>query len=96
MTFAYYSNIQLVVTLGNVVLLLGLLYIYLQNYRKLKSRFSLGLMMFAVVLLLQALTSTPVIHSVIRYLGHGTEILAVLADLFEFVALAVLLYISYK
>ncbi len=96
MTYAYPSNIQLVITLGNVVLLLGLLYIYLQNYRKLKSRFSLGLMMFAVVLLLQALTSTPIIHSTMSYFGHGTEILPVLADLFEFVALAVLLYISYK
>jgi len=37
----------------NIILLLFLLFTYIASYRKLKSRFSLGLVLFAMLLLLQ-------------------------------------------
>lgn len=41
------------VGLINILLLLFLLFTYILSYRKLKSRFSLGLVLFALLLLLQ-------------------------------------------
>lgn len=39
----------------NVILLAGLFYIYLQNYRTMKSKFALGLLFFAAFFLLENL-----------------------------------------
>ncbi|MDI6886019.1 MAG: hypothetical protein QMD22_06700 [archaeon] len=91
------SNIQAVITLGNVVLLLCLLYMYARNYRQIKSKFSLGLIIFIIFLLVQAITSNPLVHLLwgFRYL-YALGLLKIVSAWFEFVALAILLYISLK
>ncbi len=45
--------LDILVSLGNVLLLVLLLYIYWDNYKNIKSIFNLGLIMFALFLLLQ-------------------------------------------
>ena len=91
------SNIQAVITLGNVILLLCLLYIYARNYEQIKSKFALGLIVFIIFLLVQAITSNPLVHLLwgFRHL-HALGLLQIVSAWFEFVALAILLYISLK
>jgi hypothetical protein len=91
------SNIQAVITLGNVILLLCLLFIYARNYEQIKSKFSLGLIIFIIFLLVQAITSNPLVHFLwgFRHL-HALGLLQIVSAWFEFVALAILLYISLK
>ncbi|WP_457555674.1 hypothetical protein [Candidatus Pyrohabitans sp.] len=79
----------------NMVLLLILAYLYLQDYRKVRSTFTLGLVIFAVVLFINALLSCPSIF----YLLSGYDVCPyepfhALASAVETVALVVLLYIS--
>ncbi|NOZ58134.1 MAG: hypothetical protein GXO66_00925 [Euryarchaeota archaeon] len=79
----------------NMVLLIILIYLYLQDYRKVRSTFTLGLVIFAVVLFINALLSCPSIF----YLFSGYDVCPfepyhALASAFETVALVVLLYIS--
>lgn len=92
---AFILNAEVVVTTANVVLLLIMLAIYARSYCRIKSRFTLGLIMFASLLLLQAVTSTPCMHSITcthRMCTVGP--LTVIPDILQFMALLVLLYLS--
>jgi hypothetical protein len=88
-------NVKTVMTTANVVLLVVLLAIYIRSYARIKSKFTLGLMIFAFLLLLHAVTSTPCIHAATcgrRMCVIGP--LDVIPDILEFMALLVLLYLS--
>jgi hypothetical protein len=90
-------NLQAMITLGNVMLLLCLLVIYAKNYNQIKSKFALGLIAFIVLLIVQALTSNPFVHYMWGFRRmHALGLFVILPDLFEFVALVILLYISRK
>jgi hypothetical protein len=90
-------NLQALITLGNVILLLGLLVIYAKNYEQIKSKFALGLIAFVILLLVQAFTSNPFVHVMwgFRHI-NALGLFMILPNLFEFVALGILLYISLK
>ena len=60
----FIMNAKTVMTTANVVLLVLLMAIYVQSYTRIKSKFTLGLMIFAFLLLLHAVTSTPCMHGV--------------------------------
>ncbi|RZN15465.1 MAG: hypothetical protein EF812_02185 [Methanosarcinales archaeon] len=88
-------NIKTIITTANVVLLVLLLAIYIRSYAQIKSKFTLGLMIFVFILLLQAVTSTPCMHTA----AYGRRMcvlgpLDVIPDTLEFMALLVLLYLS--
>lgn len=53
-------SIYVMATMGNIFLLLVLLYIFAQDYRKVRSQFTLGLVLFASLLMLNALLSCPI------------------------------------
>ena len=90
-------NIKALITFGNLILLLCLLFIYAKNYGQIKSQFAMGLIAFIVLLIMQALTSNPFFHYTCGYRRMYTlGLFGILPDLFEFVALSVLLYISLK
>lgn len=79
------------------MLLLGLLIIYAKNYEQIKSKFALGLIAFIVLLIVQAFTSIPFVHAIWGFRRiHALGLFTIVPDLFEFVALAILLYISLK
>ncbi len=84
------------VSLGNIVLLLLLLYVYWGNYRKIKSNFTLGLIMFAGLLLLQNIlfSSFLLFHQAFRVADLGLPLF--ILNITEFLALAILLYITWK
>jgi len=91
----FIMNIKTIMTTANVVLLVLLLAIYIRSYAQVKSKFTLGLMIFAFLLLLQAVISTPGMHSATR--GYRMCIIGpldVIPDILELMALIVLMYLS--
>jgi hypothetical protein len=80
----------------NAVLLLGLLIIYVGIYNQVRSEFTVGLIVLNVALLLYALTSNPLIHRWLGFMGSGLGPFAMLPDLFTLIASAILLYLSLK
>lgn len=46
-------TIDIIIGIGNICLLLILLYMYVKSYREFKSKFTFGLLLFASLLLLQ-------------------------------------------
>ncbi|MDY6965758.1 MAG: hypothetical protein SVM80_07295 [Halobacteriota archaeon] len=86
---------EAIITLANFVLLIYLLYVYWGNYKEIKSKFALGLIIFIILLILQAFTSNPLLYNLWgfeRIEARGLSM--ILPDFFEFVALIILLYIS--
>ncbi|MEA1906813.1 MAG: hypothetical protein U9N12_07670 [Euryarchaeota archaeon] len=90
----FIMNVKTVMTTANVVLLVLLLAIYVRSYAQIKSKFTLGLMIFAFFLLLQAVISTPGMHAVGGRRMCALGLLDVIPDILEFMALLVLLYLS--
>ncbi|NWG11022.1 hypothetical protein HXY33_04635 [Candidatus Bathyarchaeota archaeon] len=92
----FFYTAKTVVSTINVTLLVFLLAIYAAIYRKTKSEFTVGLMIFSAVLLLNALASNPFVMWVFGFRPFGLGPFALLPDLFTFAALTVLLYLSIK
>ncbi|MCS7113925.1 MAG: hypothetical protein N0A00_00715 [Candidatus Bathyarchaeota archaeon] len=85
-----------VISTVNVTLLIFLLGVYADIYRKTRSEFTVGLTIFAATLLLYALTSNPIVIRAFGFMPFGLGPFALLPDLFTFMALVVLLYLSIK
>ena len=78
----------------NSILLIILLAIYVGIYRKTGSRFSVGLIVFSIALLLFSVTSNPLIFRLAGFYLSGLGPFTILPDLFTCVASAILLYLS--
>jgi len=87
---------QTVVSTINVALSIFLLFIYISIYRKTRSEFTIGLIIFSMVFLLNALASNPLVIWAFGFRAFGLGPFAMLPDLFTLGALAVLLYLSAK
>jgi hypothetical protein len=91
-----YYILKTVFSTLNATLLVFLLALYAEIYVKRKVEFTLWLVIFCSVLLLNALTSNPIIQWVFGFFPFGLGPFAMLPDLFTFVALAILLYLTMK
>jgi len=91
-----FYTVQTVVSTINATLSIFLLLTYVSIYRKTRSEFTVGLIIFSMILLLYALTSIPLVHWVFGFGAFGLGPFAMLPDLFTCFALAVLLYLSVK
>ena len=82
-----------IVEIGNIILIIGLLYYYLKSYREIKIGFTLGLILFVSLLMLQNLFSlfSPIIGNNISINIHE-----LIGSIIEFVALTTLLIITWK
>jgi hypothetical protein len=94
--FEFFYIAQTVLSTVNVALLIFLLTTYIDIYRKTRSQFTLGLIIFSSVFLLRTLTANPLFMWVFGFRAFGLGPFALLPDLFELVALSVLLYLSAK
>ncbi|MEM3698091.1 MAG: hypothetical protein QXQ94_11485 [Candidatus Bathyarchaeia archaeon] len=92
----FYYIAKTVVSTINVTMLIFLLILYADIYRKTRSEFTIGLMIFSATLLLYALASNPIVISIFGFRIFGLGPFALLPDLFTFAALIVLLYLSVK
>ena len=91
-----FYKVKTVLSTINATLLVLLLATYIDMYRKLKSEFTLGLMLFSVILLFYAILSNPLLQMLFGYQAFGLGPFAMLPDLFTAFALAVLLYLTMK
>jgi hypothetical protein len=89
LTFAVISTI-------NIVLLVILLVTYVSIYRKTRSQFTIGLLIFGSAFLIKDITANPLVMGLFRFAPFGLGPFVFLPGLFELVALSVLLYLSVK
>ena len=89
----YYTAKTILSTI-NATLLISLLLTYVGMYKKLQSEFTVGLIIFSLILLLYALTSNPLLQTLFGFWGFGLGPFAMLPDLFTTLALVVLLYLT--
>jgi hypothetical protein len=92
----FFYTAKTVVSTINVTLLIFLLLTYISIYRKTRSEFTIGLIIFSMVFLLNALASNPLVIWAFGFRPFGLGPFALLPDLFTFTALAILLYLSIK
>jgi hypothetical protein len=92
----FFYTMEAIVSTINVTLSVFLLLTYLSIYRKTRSEFTIGLTIFSLVFLLNALASNPLVIWSFGFRPLGLGPFALLPDLFTFGALAVLLYLSFK
>jgi len=85
-----------VISSVNLALLICLLIVYIDIYRKTKSKFTIGLIIFSLVFLLNAIASSPIMQGAFGFSAFGLGPFAMLPDLFTCIALSVLLYLSLK
>ncbi len=91
-----FYTVQTVVSTINIALLIILLITYGGIYSKTRSEFTIGLMIFSAVLLLNSLTSNPLLLLAFGFRAVGLGPFAVLPELFTLSALVVLLYLTFK
>jgi hypothetical protein len=91
-----YYTLQTVLSTINATLLVFLMITYIDIYKKLKSEFTVGLIIFSMILLLYALVSNPLMQNIFGFRAIGLGPFAMLPDLFTCLALAVLLYLTMK
>ena len=80
----------------NIVLIAVLIGSYVSIYLKTKSQFTIGLMLFAVFLLIKDVTWSPFVIGALGFGLFGLGPFAFLPDLFELAALLVLFYLNFK
>jgi len=80
----------------NITLLVVLTVTYASIYVKTRSEFTIGLLIFAIVFLMKDIASNPFVTGAFGFRLYGLGPFALLPDLFEFLALTVLLYLCVK
>jgi len=91
----FITNVKIIINTANIVLLLILLAIYIRSYIKIKSKFTLGLIIFAFLLLMQEVTLRPCMRAVMC--EHRACVIGpfeMVPDILGFLALLVLIYLS--
>ena len=94
--FEWYYSVKGVLSTVNLVLLVILLIIYLRVYSDTRSEFALGLIVFALAMMMYAITSNPWLQSGFGFRGSGLGPFAFFPDLFALVALVILLFFAVR
>jgi len=94
--YEFFYIAKTVVSTINIALLSFLILTYADIYRKTRSQFTIGLLIFSIVFLMKDFASNPMVIRASGYALSGLGPFALLPDLFEFAALSVLLYLSVK
>lgn len=82
--------------IANIILISLLLYIYSQNYRKIKSKYTIGLMLFAGIFFVQSAVGLFLDASMAMYKSVEAENAAMFLEALKLVSFAVLLKISWE
>ena len=84
------------VTVISAVILVTLLYIYISNYRKIKSSFCTGLIIFAILLLAQNVAAIYFQIGMSNQCSYETAQPFLILNFLEAVGLGALLYVTWK
>ena len=94
--FLLYLTITTVISSVNVTLIIILLIAHIDIYRKTKSEFTIGLIVFTLTMLLHAIFSIPLMPMVLGFHAVGLGPFILFPNLFTSFALIVLLYLTFK
>ncbi len=89
-----FGELHIILSTVSVALLLALLVVYARTYLQTKANFIFGLLIVLFALLLQALTTFPVILGIAEHQPILPEFTSNLADVFTIIAYTVFLYLS--
>lgn len=93
---AMLMNITTILTGISTLLLIGLLYVYSRNLKKIKSKFTIGLFIFAMLFLIQNLVSLYFYLTMMDYYASQVEAHAFILTLLQTIAFSVLLKITWE
>jgi small-conductance mechanosensitive channel len=85
---------KIVISFVNIFLVLSLLVIYVDIYRALRSRFTVGLIVTILALLVYAITSSPILQLFLGYPISGPGPFLFIPDIFTAIAASLLIYLS--
>ena len=94
--FEYFYIAFTIISTVNIALLVKVLLTYVDLYKKTRSPFTVGLIIFVLAFLLKDISSHPFVTGLFSFRAYGLGPFAFLPGLFEFAALAVLLYLSIR
>jgi len=89
--FVIEKTIVSFVSMSLIIFLLG---VYLDIYRKMRTRFTLSIVTMLLLLLMYAITSNPLVHTPFGFQAIGLGPFSVLPDIFTTIALLILFYLS--
>ena len=80
----------------NIVLVLGLLFVYVRSYAKLRSGFTIGLMVFAALFLIQNAVAFYYYFTMMPYFVEDVQVFALILSVLQTLAFAVMNWITWK
>ena len=80
----------------STLLLAGLLYVYIKNLKNIKSKFTIGLLVFALLFLLQNLVSLYYYLTMMKYYSPEVEVHVFILTLLQTIAFIILLKITWE
>ena len=89
-------NVTTIITAVSTIFLLGLLYVYYKNLRQVKSKFTIGLFIFAVLFLIQNLVSLYYYLTMMDYYSPEVEVHVFILTLLQTAAFLILLKITWE
>ena len=89
-------NITTAITAVSTIFLLGLLYVYSKNLKKIKSRFTIGLLIFALLFLFQNLISLYYYITMMKYYAPEVEVHVFILTLLQAIGFLILLIITWE
>ena len=95
-SMAMLMNITTILTVLSTLILLGLLYVYYKNLKSIKSKFTIGLFIFAVLFLLQNLVSLYFYLTMMQYYSPQVEFHVIIFSLLQAIAFLILLIITWE
>ena len=88
--------VSMILHAANIILLLVLLFIYLQNYRQLKNKITAGMMLFVVFFLAHSVMGLYFDASMAMYYSGPAEKAAMVLEGVKAAGFAVLVWLSWK
>ena len=89
-------NLTTVLTGISTLFLLGLLYMYIKNLKYVRSHFTIGLLIFAVLFLIQNIVSLYYYITMMKYYAPEVEIHVFIITLLQAIGFAILLKITWE
>ena len=89
-------NVTTVITAISTIFLLGLLYIYYKNLRNAKSKFTIGLFIFALLFLIQNIVSLYYYITMMEYYAPEVEVHVFIITLLQTIGFGILLKITWE
>ena len=93
---AMLMNLTTILTAVSILILAAMLHVYIRNLRKIKSNFTLGLLIFALLFLIQNIVSLYFYFTMMDYYVPAVELHVFIFTLLQTIGFAVLLKLTWE